>query len=58
MIIIVVVVGRNSVVGIATCYSLGDPGIESALLRIGHESHTLSRKMGNGFLSRGKAAGG
>jgi hypothetical protein len=43
---------ENKVLGVATGYSLQDPGIESAPFQTGFESHPASYKMGSGVLSR------
>jgi hypothetical protein len=58
-------VGRDSVVGIATCYGLDGPGIESrwggarfsAPVQTGPGVHPASCTTGTGSLSRGKATG-
>jgi len=57
-------VARDSVVGIATCYVLDGPGIESqwrerlsSLLHTGSGNHTTSSTMGTTSLFLGKRAG-
>jgi len=57
-------VGWDSIVGIATCYGLDGPGIESrwgarfsASIQTGPGSHPASYTMGTGSLSWGKMAG-
>jgi hypothetical protein len=54
------VVGRDSSVGIASCYGLDGPGIESrwrtrfyARVQTGPGAHPASSTMDTGFLSRG-----
>ena len=56
--------GRDSSVGIATCYGLGGPGIESrwearfsAPVLTGSEAHPASYTMGTRSYPAGKAAG-
>ena len=59
-----VIVGRGTVVGIATPYGLDDSGFEprlggaefSAAVQTGPGVHTASRTMGTGSLPGGKAA--